>query len=250
MRYYNGFKVLKRNIDIVPMSADYSIYERIIASNVHLVDDSTVKRLELFIPESEILVLNYRAGIQHKDASTRRVVPPGAFAEIVGVIAEAKLDLVDYFAPGKQFGIRFSTTETDFRSRTILESLTLRDSETIARLRRGWMAGQPATTRNRHGRGCVFYVGTDCADDVFHETLAQSAAAFGKLRPLIPAPCDVEVTTRDVATTTYYFLLNLTEVAHNSVAMPSRQDDLLSERKGLTEVSPGPLEVAALASPK
>jgi beta-galactosidase len=249
-RYYNGFKVLQRNIDFIPMSADFPAYKLIVAPNLHLVDNSTVERLVSYVAGGGILVLNYRAGTQYMDASMRRVVPPGAFAEIAGVIAEAKLDLVDYTGIADQFEISFSGTKSVFRPRTILESLTLRGAETIATFQGGRMAGQPAITRNRHGLGSVFYVGTDSADDLFHETLARAVAAAGKLTPLIAAPYGVEVVSREDATTTYYFLLNLTEDAHLAIALPHPMADLITEREGLTELSLGPLEVAVLASPK
>jgi beta-galactosidase len=249
-RYYNGFKVLQRNIDIIPATANLPAYKLIVAPNLHLVDDATVQRLVSFVAGGGILVLNYHAGTQWTDASMRRVLSPGAFAAIAGVIAEAKLDLVDYTGIGDQFGINFSAGATGFRPRTILESLTLHGAETIATFRGGRMEGQPAITRNRHGQGWVFYVGTDSADDLFHEALARVVAATAKLTPLIPAPYGVEVVSREDATTTYYFLLNLTEDAHNAIALPHPMTDLITQREHLTEVSLAPLEVAVLASPK
>src|ERR1022692_3544021 len=42
-------------------------------------------------------------------------------------------------------------------------------------------------TSNRHGQAWGFSVGPDCADDVFHEALARTVAAAGKLGPLISA---------------------------------------------------------------
>jgi beta-galactosidase len=247
MRYYTGFKVLQRNVDFVPLSADFRAYKVIVAPNLRLVDDATADRLGAFVVGGGILVLNYRAGTQYMDVSMRRVLPPGVFTEIAGVTAETKLDLVDYSSLEQPFGINFSGTEAEFRPRTILESLTLRGAETIASFRGGRMAGRPAITRHRHGQGWVFYVGTDCADDLFHETLARTVGATGKLTPLIAAPYGVEVTSREDANTTFYFLLNLTEDAKNDIALPHSMVDLLTEREGVTSISLGPLEVAVLA---
>jgi beta-galactosidase len=249
-RYYGGFKVLQRNIDIVPLSADLSHYKVIVAPNLRLVDDPTVDRLVRFVADGGVLVLNYRAGTQNMDASMRRVLAPGVFAEIAGVTTDAKLDLVDYSGVADQFHINFSGTETEFRPRTILESLTLRGAEAIASFRGGRMADRPAITRNRHGKGYVFYVGTDSAEDLFHETLARAVAATAKLTPLIAAPYGVVVTTREDDRTMYYFLLNLTEDEHNSIPLPHPMVDVIAEREGVTSVSLGPLEVAVLASPK
>jgi beta-galactosidase len=250
MRYYGGFKVLQRNVDIVPLSADFSAYKVIVAPNLRLVDEAIVARLGQFVAEGGILVLNYRAGTQNTDGSMRRVLPPGVFAEMAGVIAEAKLDLVDYVGLEERFEISFSGTDAGFRPRTILESLTLHGAETIASFRGGRMVDRPAVTRNRHGLGWVFYVGVDSADDIFHETLAHAVAAAGRLAPVLAAQYGVEVTSREDANTTFYFLLNLTEDAKNNIALPHTMIDLIAEREGVTSVSLGPLEVAVLASPK
>jgi beta-galactosidase len=250
MRYYTGFKVLQRNIDIVSMSADLQAYKVIVAPNLRLVDDAAAGRLAAFVAGGGILVLNYRAGTQYMDCSMRRVLPPGAFAEIAGVTAEAKLDLIEYSGLQEQFGIGFPGTDSRFRPRTILESLNLHGAETVASFHGGRMEGRPAITRNRHGLGWVFYVGTDCADDLFHETLARAAGATAKLAPLVVAPYGVEVTTREDAQTTFYFLLNLTEDAKNGIVLPRPMVDLINEREGVTSVSLGPLEVAVLASSK
>lgn len=250
MRYYGGFKVLQRNIDIVPLTAEFSTYKLIVAPNLRLVDDSTVKRLGDFVAKGGILVLNYRAGTQNMDDSMRRVLPPGAFSEFVGAIAEAKLDLPDYSSLEDQFGISFIGNEAAFRPRTILESLTLHGAEAIASFRGGRMADRPAITRNRHGLGWVFYVGTDSADDAFYESLARIIGTAGSLSPLIAAPYGVAVTSREDANTTYYFLLNLTETTHNNIDLPHPMNDLISERDGVAQISLGPLEVALLALPK
>jgi beta-galactosidase len=110
------------------------------------------------------------------------------------------------------------------------------------------MEGQPAITRNRHGRGWVIYVGCDSTSDDFYETLAHVAGAASGLTPLIQAPDGVEVTSRQDGDTTYYFLLNLTETPREKIALPKPMDDLIHDRHGITEVSLGPLEVAVLAS--
>ncbi len=250
-RYYHGFKVLQRNIDIVPFSRDFSPYRLIVAANLRLIDDATVARLRTFVAGGGILVLNYRAGTQNMDGSMRRVLPPGPFAEMAGVIAESNLDLVENSglkeALKAELGIRFSGGGTTYRPRTILESLSLHGAESIATFCGGRMAGQPAITRRHFGEGWVFYVATDSAEDAFHEALARVVATSANLTPLIPAPLGVEVVSREDSGTIYYFLLNLTETGHRSIALPRSMEDLISGRQGLTEVTLGPLDVKVLA---
>ena len=112
------------------------------------------------------------------------------------------------------------------------------------------MAGGPAITRNNYGRGWVFYVGTDCAADEFHEALARAVGATANLTPLVTAPYGVEIVSRETSETIFYFLLNLTEDTHNNIKLPQPMESLITGQAGVTTVSLAPLEVAVLASPK
>jgi beta-galactosidase len=256
--FYGGLRVLQRNIDVVPVTADYGQYKLIVASNLRLIDDKAIERLKAFVAGGGALVLNYRAATQNSDNSMRRTLSPGEFAEIAGVRSEALLDLFDYNSQNGNLdagiesglGIQFVGSRTVFKPRTAVEALTLHGAEAIATIRGGGaMEGRPAVTRNRSGKGTVFYVGCDSSDDSFYEALARIFADTCSLTPLIAAPYGVEVTSRQDAATTYYFLLNLTQTAHDNIELPHPMDDVIGEQGGVTKISLGPLEVAVVASP-
>jgi hypothetical protein len=95
----------------------------------------------------------------------------------------------------------------------------------------------------------VFYVGCDSTDDGFYEALARIGGDAAALKPLIAAPYGIEVTCRQDAASIYYFLLNLTQTAHEKIELPYPMEDLVGERRSITEISLGPLDVAVLASP-
>ncbi|MHB1793845.1 MAG: beta-galactosidase [Acidobacteriaceae bacterium] len=256
MRYYNGIKVLQRNIDIIPLSRDFSSYKLVFAPNLRLVDDTTTKRLHEYVSGGGVLVLNYRAGTQNTDCSMRRVLPPGVFADMVGATAESKLDLLEYNDKNGQLdknleaelGITFSGNPVTYRPQIILELLRLHGAEVIASFRGGRMEGKAAVIENSYGRGWVIYAATDSADVGFSETLARVANAKAKLSPLIAAPYGVEVVSREETYTIYYFLLNLTESHHPAISLPQPMKDVLAGDVRVTKVALGPLEVAVLAS--
>lgn len=257
MSFYSGLKVLQRNIDVTKLTTDYSKYKLIIASNLRLIDDPTVDRLRAFVAGGGTLVLNYRAATQNTDNSMRLTLSPGPFTDIAGVKSEAMLDLSEYNTQNgslekklyDELGVSFSGNDALFKPRTTVESLILHGAEPIATIRGGGpMAGRPAVTRNRHGRGWVFYVGVDCLEDEFYESFARLVAATTNLTPLIAAPYGVEVTSRQDGQTTYYFLLNQTDTAQNNIPLPRAMNELISAREGLTHISLEPLGVAVLAA--
>lgn len=185
----------------------------------------------------------------------RQMLAPGPFSEIAGVHSVAMLDLIEHPQngtfdknPDSVSAISFAGDETAFTPRTIIESLVLGEAEPIAFVRGGMMAGKPAVTRNRYGRGWVFYVGVDCLEDEFYEIVAQRVVETCQLEPLIKAPRGVEVTSRQDSETTYYFVLNMTTQVHDRIALPHPMEDLIGGRKGVTQISLGPLEVAVLAT--
>lgn len=255
--FYNGLKVLQRNIDVAPLAADLSSYKVVVASNLRLIDDATVKRLSSFAEQGGILVLNYRAATENPDNSMRLSLAPGPFTEIAGVRSEAMLDLSEYNSQSGSLdaklaaalGISFAGKDAVFKPRTIIESLNLAGAEAIATVRGGGpMEGRPAVTRNRHGHGWVFYVGADSVDDGFYETLGYAIASCGDLKPLIAAPYGVEVTSREVDGATYYFLINLTTAAHDNIDLPRAMNDAISRKTNVSRISLGPLGLAVLES--
>lgn len=256
--FYNGLKVLQRNMDVASLGTDYSQYKLIVASNLHLIDDATADRLHAFVAAGGTLVLNARTGTQNNDNSMRRMLAPGPFTEIAGVRSEAMLDLTEYMPQNGSFdkdleaalGVGFNGEQTKFTPRTIVESLVLHGAEPIATVLGGQMAGRPAVTRNRFERGWVFYVGVDCIETEFYDAIARVVGAAAKLMPIIDAPYGVEVTSRQDANTTYHFLLNLTETRHESIELPGPMEDLINDRTGVMKISLGPLDVAVLASPR
>lgn len=251
--FYNGLKVLQRNHDIVPVTADLSGYKLVVASNLRLIDDATIERLKAYVAGGGTLLLNYRAATQNMDNSMRRTLAPGAFAEIAGVRSEAALDLFEY-APGSgvfnkqdQLGIRFAGNDAVYKPRTIIESLDVDGAEVIATVVGGRMDGRPAVTRHRSGKGWVFYSGVDSTDDQFYESVARAVAETIGLKPIVAAPYGVEVTSRSDGKTTYVFLLNMTDTDQGEIALPQPMDDVIGGRSGLQKIALGPLGIAVLS---
>lgn len=256
-RYYQGFKVLRRNIDVVPLSAELSSYKLILAPNLRLVDDATAEQLLAFVNGGGALVLNFRTGTQYPDTKMRRMLAPGPFTNAAGVHSIAMLDLVEYNTQHGNFyssleselGIIFTGSDNSFRPRTIVESLAIKGAEVLATVRGGGaLSGRPAITRCRHGQGWIFYVGADSSEEKFYETLARRVVDVTSLQPLIDVPNGVEVTTREDIGATYYFLLNLTSEKHANIKLPEPTDDLIHDRHMITQVSLEPLDVAVLVS--
>jgi beta-galactosidase len=228
------------------------------APNLRLIDDDEADKMKSYVAAGGVLLLTDRAGTQHTDCSMRRILSPGVFTEIAGVVSVAKLDLLEYGAAHGQMdspheeelGIAFAGNNLVFKPRTIMEQLQLRGAETVATFRGGRMDGWPAVTRARYRKGWVIYAGTDSGDRGFHEAVAQLAADAAQLPALLSVPRGVVVTTREDARYRYYFVLNLTETPHDAIALPQPMEDWASGGQRLTSLRLEPLGVALLAVEK
>lgn len=257
-RFYAGLKSLQRNIDIVPLNADLDRYKIVAAPNLRLIDDPMADKLKAYVAQGGVLVLTYRAGTQHTDASMRRILSPGAFADISGVYSVGKLDLTEV-SPARgqmdtaheaQLGIAFNGSSEVFKPRTVMESLQLRGAEPVAVFRGGRMDGLPAVTRFRYRKGWVIYAGTDSGEHGFHEALAQIAATAAGVTPLLTVPRGVAVTTREDEHHVYYFVLNLTETPHDEITLPRRMENWTDGARSVSSIRLEPLGVAVLAASK
>lgn len=247
--YYRGFKTLQRNIDVIPLNRNFSTYKVILAPNLHLIDDATVTRLQSFVAQGGILVLNYRAGTQNSDNSMRSVLPPGPFSGIAGVSAESTADFIEYPSTNHDtFSVTFPDRPGSFHPHTTLESLKLHGAEPLATIASGSLRGSPVITKCAHGKGWTFYVSMDCQSIGFYEAIAARVGAAAGLSPLIAAPYGVEVVSREDSTNVYYFLLNLTENSHTNIALPHPMDDMLDKNLSVDSISLAPFGVAVLSS--
>jgi beta-galactosidase len=257
-RFYAGLKSMQRNIDIVPLSAEVSQYKVIAAPNLRLIEDAIVDKLRSYVQAGGVLVLNFRAGTQHTDASMRHILSPGVFSEMAGVSSVGKLDLIEYSAARgqmddaheAQLGISFSGSGGLYKPRTTMESLQLHGAEAVAVFRGGRMEGMPAVTRHRYGHGWVIYAGTDSGEHGYHEELAQLAASAAALLPLLAVPRGVAVTTREDQGHVYYFVLNLTDAPHGNIPLPAPMKNLTDKDRMVASIDLEPLGVALLAAPR
>jgi hypothetical protein len=74
MHYYNGFKVLQRNIDVIPSSTDFSTYKVVVAPNLRLIDDATFARLQTFVtdggPRAQLPCWDAEDGLQYETGTS------------------------------------------------------------------------------------------------------------------------------------------------------------------------------------
>ncbi len=199
--YYRALFEPDIAIDIVAPESDLSPYKLVIAPSLYLVRDAVAENLERFVDRGGTLVMTFFSGIV--DANDR-VMPggyPGPFRRLLGIQVEE----MDPFPPGLVRHIK--TAERAAKCSLWADAIRLETAEAVATFTEDHHAGQPAITRNAHGRGLAYYVGTQVEHSFLRIFFAELCADSGIKAPL-KVPEGVEVLRRENENGQFLFLIN------------------------------------------
>jgi beta-galactosidase len=161
---------------------------------------------------------------------------PGAFRDVLGVVTDELFPLL----PGETTGLNGAVTSgatADLWS----ERIRLTGAQAVASHADGPLAGLPAVTRHRHGKGTAWYLGT-------HPDQGTLAALLDRIRqgadvtPEQEAPAGIEVVRRHGTEADYLFLIDHTG---NGAEAPAEGVELLTGKpiSGTVSIPPGGVAV-------
>lgn len=200
-RLHRAFTALGLNVDVIGLHEPLDGYRIVCAPEMYVTDASVVERLETFAQQGGTVILTTRSGV--KDAHNNALMSqlPGPFRQMTGVHA------VEYAPIGwEQVPLLFHDG-TELHARQWCDILETDTAETLARYNGDYFCGAPAITRNRFGRGSVYYLGA-VGTQPMYDRIAGEAAAEAAL-PVIPGlPPRVEIVTRTAGNTAARFVFN------------------------------------------
>ena len=191
-----------------------------------LIDPAWLPQLERWVEAGGTLVVGARSGTKDWDNNVVTELLPGKLRHVVGAT------VVEY---GRQNAPDARPLELEIggqrvRSREWYEQLAPDEgTETWLRWQSRHLAGSPAATLRRLGRGRVIYVGTYLVGDVGKTLVPQLAQLAGIEPALRGAPAGVEVVRRESGERALWFLVNHTETAQTVRGLPAGRD-LVSDR--------------------
>jgi beta-galactosidase len=132
---------------------------------------------------------------------------PGAFRSLLGIRSEEFYPL----PPGQSLTLDNGSTASLWT-----EAMRLEGAEAMATFTEGHLAGTAAVTRNRHGAGDAWYVGTVLDPAGLREVVTEAARASGIT--VLASPHGLEVVVRSGADSNYVFLINHSDEEHKYAA--------------------------------
>jgi beta-galactosidase len=167
---YGAVRALGITTDVVSPGADLSRYRLVVVPCLHMVSDEDAKALDAYVADGGHAVVTFYSGIVDRRDRVRLGGYPGAFRDMLGVVAEEFFPLL----PGDEV-----TLAGGARATLWTEPLRATTAQVVDRYADGPLPGVPAVTRNNHGAGASWYVATALEPTALRDVLRRAARDAG-----------------------------------------------------------------------
>ncbi|MET8150606.1 beta-galactosidase [Actinoplanes sp. NPDC049668] len=196
---YGAVRELGATVDVVAPGADLSRYRLVVVPCLHLVTDADAAGIDAYVAGGGHAVVTFYSGIVDGTDRVRLGGYPGAFRELLGVVAE-EFHPLPHGGRVRLCGGGSATLWTE-----LLRTTT---AKTVDAYADGPLPGVPAITRNTYGDGTAWYVATALDQPGLRE-LMDTALREAGVRPVGPRnDGSVEVVRRTGDGRAYVFVVN------------------------------------------
>jgi beta-galactosidase len=211
-------------------------YKLVLAPSLYLVAEAAAANLTRFTERGGTLAVGFHSGMVDENAHVYLGGYPGAFRDVLGVVTDELFPLL----PGETTGLTGAATSgatADLWS----ERIRLTGAQAVASHADGPLAGLPAVTRHRHGKGTAWYLGTHPDQDTL-AALLDRIRQDADVTPEQEAPAGIEVVRRHGTEADYLFLIDHTG---NGAEAPAEGVELLTGKpiSGTVSIPPGGVAV-------
>jgi beta-galactosidase len=201
------------DVDAVPVTADLSGYDVVVAPALHMLKGDIAQRLEAVAARGGSVVTTFLSGRVDEHDNAFLMDVPGPLGALMGV----RVDEWDARGPEVVNPVRLGDVVVE--SRLLFELVIPQGAEVVGEYQADFYAGTPAVTRNAYGDGEGWYVAAGLDQAGVSWVMRQVLDRHGLSGPYADVP-DLETATRVTPDgTRLLFLLN-----HNAapVEVPAR----------------------------
>jgi beta-galactosidase len=218
--------------DVVPPTRDLSPYKLVVVPALYMLDERHAAGLTAYVRDGGHLVVSFFSGIVDSCDRVHLGGYPAPLREVLGVRVEEFWPL----HPDENVVLEFggvapgATNATGTGTGTLWsEEISTLGAEVVARFGDGELAGLPAVTRHRFGRGTAWYLGTR-PDKESMRALMDAVLEQASVEPVLQGlPADVQAARRTGEGGMYLILLNHSP-RPATVALPEPADQLAPEK--------------------
>jgi beta-galactosidase len=247
-RLYNALFRAGINVDLIPADADLSCYKAVLAPDLYIMPDDVATALVDYVREGGTLLADSRTGVKDETGICHERTLPGLLSDTLGITIEEYESLGAPWGRGEGVEYRVEGVETVSGSFTAVGTADWVQpctATTLASYQEWHMQPYAAVTRNEHGEGAAYYVGTVIAEEAFYDLLIAEILERAGVEVPIHPPLGVEVSVREGEDKRVVFVINHTE-DEQVVAVPASGTDLLTDTRTDDKVTLGRYGVAVL----
>lgn len=200
--YYKQFYKRNISVDIISDTTDFSKYKVVAAPVLYMVKQGVSDALERYVKNGGILITGYMSGIVNESDNVYLGGYPGPLRKLAGVWVEE----IDALAPDQSNTVRLKSGN-EYKCRFLCDVIHSEEAETIVEYTSNFYSGMPAVTKNKFGKGYVYYFGTkpeaECMNEIFGEILSS-----GKISSVLDENTELEVDVREKDGNKYFFIMN------------------------------------------
>lgn len=225
-RYYAAFYRQNVSVDFIPtdLTADeMATYDLIVAPVLYMVKPGVADALKTYVKNGGHFVTAFMSGIVDEHDNVYIGGYPGPLRDLLGVWVEE----FDALPPEQSNQVIFNDGETS-QCNLLCDVIHLEGAEELAKYGSGeFYANSPVVTTHQFDQGTAVYVGTQLVDAGLDHVVEKLIDQLQLTH--YQTPNDVELTRRQVAGSTFYFLVNNT--GHSTtVDLPIEGVNLLSQK--------------------
>jgi beta-galactosidase len=228
-------------VDFVHPGADLTRYALVVAPALYLLTAADATNLTTFVTRGGTLLATYFSGIVDQNEHIVLGGYPAFLREVLGLWVEEWCP----YPEGRTNGIRFSGERATHACDHWCDLLHVEGATTLASYTGDFFAGRPAITRQAHGKGRAYYLGTR-PDAAGLDQLLGRISHEAKIKPVLKTIPGVEATLRESTAGQFLFLLNHNDRSAKISIGRHRGRDLLTERAAKDTISLPPLGAAVI----
>jgi beta-galactosidase len=199
-------------------------------------------RLTTFASAGGTLLLTFLSGSKDENNWVTQTALPGFLREATGAVIR------DFDPQTDQKQEIVMADGSRYPAETWFDILTPETAEALATYAKRFYSGKAALTRNRYGRGTIYYVGFETKSDEFHRRIVAEALRDSGIAPGVLVPEGVQVASRKKPGREIFFVLNYDDEP-KTVAMGHRLLNALTGKTEPESLELGPFDVKVLTPP-
>lgn len=201
-QYYQYFYNENILVDMISVDSDLSKYDVVVAPVLYMMKAGLAERITAFVENGGQFVTTFMSGIVNESDNVYLGGYPGPLREIAGIWVEE----IDALAPEQKNAVAFNDGNA-YTCTLLCDIIHLEGAEAIATYKEDFYSDTPAITKNSYGKGNVWYVGTQIEQEgiahLFDQVIAETT-----VKPICTNGKGLEITKRDTADSSYYFVIN------------------------------------------